>query len=210
MKLSFYKYRIAGLVSLILLGGSILSPSSPASPTSVQTRLIASVQFPSPLKLAQYNNNQTATDWLNQGLQAINVGRVEDAIASFGQAIKLDPNLAPAHYNLGLALRQVGQLQPAADAFYRATLADPKFAPAFANLGGALLEGNNLQQANDYLQRALQLDSKLGFAHYNFGLLREQQRDCDKAIASFKKAIEYSPNAPEPSYHMGICYFAKL
>jgi tetratricopeptide (TPR) repeat protein len=137
MALSFFKYRIAGLVSFTLLVVSISSPSLSLTP-------------PVASKLAQ-SNAKTAIDSLNQGLQAIQAGRVQDAIAAFKQATQLDPALAPAHYNLGLAFRQTGQLQPSADAFYRATQADPKFAPAFANLGGALLEGNNLQLANDYL-----------------------------------------------------------
>ncbi len=146
---NYFPYAV--LISLILLGESLIYPSPSLSV--------------SPPDLLAQSGSQPGIDLLNQGLQAIQAGRVQDAIALFRKATQLDPRLAPAHYNLGLALRQAGELQPAADAFYQATQADPKFAPAFANLGGSLLEGNNLQLANDYLQRALELDSKLGFAH---------------------------------------------
>ena len=78
---------------------------------------------PVPQKLAQYARN-SATTSVNQGLQLIEMGRPQDAINAFNQAIQLDPTLAPAYYNLGLALRQVGKLQPSADAFYRATQVD--------------------------------------------------------------------------------------
>ncbi|BAY31861.1 TPR repeat-containing protein [Nostoc carneum NIES-2107] len=189
---SFYNFRLSILITLTLLWGSSIYLSTSFAIT--------------PPDLLAQTTSQGAVDLLNQGLQAIQAGRVQDAIASFKKAVLLDPKLAPAHYNLGLALRQTGQLQPAADAFYQATQADPKFAPAFANLGGALLEGNNLQLANDYLQRAVELDSKLGFAHYNLGLLREQQRDWERAIAAFRKAMQYSQNAPEPAYHLGLVY----
>lgn len=62
-----------------------------------------------------------AVQWMNQGLQSLQQGKVADAIIAFRQASQLDPDLAAAHYNLGLALRQQGQIQLAADAFYRAT-----------------------------------------------------------------------------------------
>ncbi len=59
-----------------------------------------SISFPSlvslrlsPSKLAQ-SNGKTAIDWLNQGLQAIQAGKVQDAIAAFKQAAKLDPNIS--------------------------------------------------------------------------------------------------------------------
>ncbi|GAA6619468.1 hypothetical protein NUACC26_052810 [Scytonema sp. NUACC26] len=199
------RYRLAILVSLILVTESFISHSSalPLSPLSPEG--VPSPPSPTPSLLTQYVDSG-APEYLDQGLQAIKVGRVTDAIALFRKATELDPNLAPAHYNLGLALRQIGQLQPAADAFYKATQADSKFALAYANLGGSLLEGSNLQQAGDYLRRAIEIDPKLGIAHYNLGLVYEQQRNWERAIPSFRKAMEFSPNAPEPAYHVGLCY----
>jgi tetratricopeptide (TPR) repeat protein len=152
MQLSLIKYPILGIINLLLLSINIQPAFSNSPPTLI---------------LAQNTNSKAATDSLNQGLQAIQLGKIEAAITAFRQAIKLDPKLAAAHYNLGLALRQSGKLQPAADAFYQATQADSQFALAFANLGGALLEGNNLKLAQDYLNQALKLNPNLGFAHYN-------------------------------------------
>ncbi|MHC5822073.1 MAG: tetratricopeptide repeat protein, partial [Nostoc sp.] len=72
MGLLLFKYRIAGLVSLTLLVVSISSPSLSLSP-------------PVASKLAQ-SHAKTAIDWLNQGLQAIQAGKVQDAIAAFKKA----------------------------------------------------------------------------------------------------------------------------
>lgn len=180
---SFY---VSVLVIFIVGGSSIFYTSPTIAQTPIPGLPTVSTSEPSQTQAQA----PTATDFLNQGLQFIQAGRVQNAIASFRQAIQVDPSLAPAHYNLGLALRQIGQLQPAANAFFQATQTDPKFALAFANLGGTLLEGNNLQQANNYLQRSLEIDPKLGVAHYNLGLLRERQRDCKQAIVSFKKGDE--------------------
>jgi tetratricopeptide (TPR) repeat protein len=193
------KYHLCTIVNFILISGFFLLPIPVIGADTNKTSQ----------KIAQFYANKTAAQWLNEGLQAIEVKRVDEAILAFEQAARLDPSLAQAHYNLGLALRQSGKLQPAADAFYKAIQANPKFAPAYASLGGALLEGNNFQLAEDYLERAIKIDSKLGFAHYNLGLLRYRQRNFDKAVSSLKKSVELSKNAPDSSsysYYLGLSY----
>jgi Flp pilus assembly protein TadD len=106
MQLPLIKYPILGIINFLLLFINIQPVFSSSYPTLI---------------LAQNTNSKAATDFLNQGLQAIQSVKIEDAITAFREAIKLDPKLAAAHYNLGLALRQSGKLQPAADAFYQAT-----------------------------------------------------------------------------------------
>ena len=129
----------------------------PASVENVQVG--AELVFSESVILAQAQPNpQTAEGQIQIGLQHIQQGQVDLAIAAFERATQLDPNEAAGHYNLGLALRQQGQIQPAANSFYRAIQADPQFAVSYANLGAALLEGNNIQRAEEYLQRAIDLE----------------------------------------------------
>ena len=141
MQVPLLKWCIPQLwIVLMLICGNITPAVARQVITIAQPLLTAQAQ----------QNNQTAANLVNQGLELVQQGKIQDAIASFQKATELDNKLAPAHYNLGLALRQVGQLQPAAEAFYRATQADPKFALAYANLGAALLEGNNPELAEEY------------------------------------------------------------
>ncbi|MGA7937209.1 MAG: tetratricopeptide repeat protein [Kovacikia sp.] len=185
--------QIGRLIGMVLLGGGCL--------------IIPSLGLVVPAKSIQVAQaSQSAEAAINQGLQYIQQGRLDQAIAAFQQATQLNPRLAAAHYNLGLALRQKGQLQASANSFYKATQADPKFALAYANLGAALLEGNNLKQAQDYLQRAIELDPNMGLAHYNLGLVYESQKAYDQAISAYRKAMQLTPNAPEPAYHTGLVY----
>src|SRR5262245_21238564 len=50
----------------------------------------------------------TAAGVFNQGVILWNAGKIPEAKAQFEQAVKLDPNLADAHYWLGMALVNAG------------------------------------------------------------------------------------------------------
>ena len=49
----------------------------------------------------------------NQGVILWNAGKIPEAKAQFEQAVKLDPNMADAHYWLGMALRERRRHAPA-------------------------------------------------------------------------------------------------
>jgi Tfp pilus assembly protein PilF len=73
------------------------------------------------------SNQQAATFATNAGVQKLKAGEVQAAIEFFERAIGLDPEHAPAHYNLGLALQKKGHLAAAKTAFERAHKLDPHF-----------------------------------------------------------------------------------
>jgi len=62
---------------------------------------------------------------------------LEEAIACYRQAIKLDPKLAPAHSNLGNVLFHQGKLEEAIACYRQAIKLDPKDADAHSNLARA-------------------------------------------------------------------------
>ena len=65
-------------------------------------------------------------------------GRFTEAVDSYKNAVKLEPNFADAHYNLGNALKQTGELKQVIQS-YRASLAiNPNDAEVFLNYGAAL------------------------------------------------------------------------
>lgn len=59
----------------------------------------------------------SASSVFNQGVIAWNASRIADAKKSFEEAVKLDPNLADAHYWLGMANLNEGNMPEAATAF---------------------------------------------------------------------------------------------
>lgn len=55
----------------------------------------------------------TAVHFNQQGETYLSQGKLEEAIACYDRAIKLDPNLATAYQSLGEALKKQGKLEEA-------------------------------------------------------------------------------------------------
>ncbi len=83
-----------------------------------------------------------------------------------------------------------------------------------AALSGKYLQKakNNIYGKHDYiagrrlLEKAVSLDDTNWQAHTELGILYFTHRDCDKAIASLKKAVRLWPDNPMAYGTMGYCY----
>ena len=83
----------------------------------------------------------------NQGL-----GKLEDAIRAYKQAISLKPDFAEAYNNLGNALKQQDKLEEAVEAFQKAIDIKPDYAAAYWNLYGT---AKNISEAKSWIEKCL-------------------------------------------------------
>ena len=67
----------------------------------------------------------TAEATFNQGVILWNAGKFAEAKEQFEAAVKADPNMAMAHYQLGMANLNLGQIPQAREAFEGYLKADP-------------------------------------------------------------------------------------
>ncbi len=118
---------------------------------------------------------------MDQGLELVKSGRLEDAVEKFEKAVSVNAEYAPARVQLGWALDRLGKKKEAREAFAAAVKVDPTCAAAHDGLGYELLEGEDqdLQGAIDHLEKALDLDRsltrslrRLAFALYQAGDLK--------------------------------------
>ena len=79
------------------------------------------------------------------------LGRLEEAEASYKQAIALKPDLAEAHNNLGNTLKELGRVGEAIDSYIKALKIESDHAGAYNNIGIAL-SGVVFQQPNSDAQ----------------------------------------------------------
>lgn len=115
------------------------------------------------------------------------------AIASWRQAVAVQPAFAQAHVRLGIALQESGESAQAIAHFVFAVQARPDDARAWNNLSATLLSQGNLAQAENAARRALAIDPRQANANLNLGRALLAQRRAPEAVALLKQAVESAP-----------------
>jgi tetratricopeptide (TPR) repeat protein len=100
----------------------------------------------------------SAKAYLGLGFLAERVGRREDALAAYTEALRIDPRLNDARYNMANVLLSVGRLPEAMAAYEQLLAAEPKFFQARFNLGRIYEQAGRLDDARgqyrDFLRDA--------------------------------------------------------
>ncbi|WP_421655148.1 tetratricopeptide repeat protein [Leptothermofonsia sp. ETS-13] len=104
-------------------------------------------------KLGAYNN------W---GSLLQEQGNLPGAKACFQQAVEIDPNFAPGHFNLGLTLKAMGDLEGAIAHYQQAIQLNPSYADAYQNLGVALLKQGQVMASVHAFRQAIALHKQHG------------------------------------------------
>lgn len=130
---------------------------------------------------------------LNLGTVLRALGRLDEAIERFRNALHLRGDFALAHYNLGNAYAAVGRHADAADSFRRALQLQPNDVRAHVNLGMALLALDRHGEAVRVLRDALRIDPRHAGAHNNLGMALNGIGLPLEAIDAFRTALEIEP-----------------
>jgi tetratricopeptide (TPR) repeat protein len=142
--------------------------------------------------VANNAGNPRAHNYLGNAFSAM-PGRINDAVAQYDEALRLEPGYAEAHNNLGAALVTIpGRLEDAIAQYELAVHWNPAYAEAYRNLGNALaLMPRHLNDAIARYYEALRLNPDLAGAHSDLGnALARQPGRLNAAIAQFEKACE--------------------
>ncbi|GCA86366.1 TPR repeat-containing protein YrrB [Microcystis aeruginosa NIES-2522] len=150
------------------------------------------------------NTNAKADIWIQRGGQLWRLGRFEEAIKAFDEAIKQnDPkNAYLAWYGKGLALGELGKAQPAIEALQQAINTLPK-REDLKNFHSSILQQQsvvyryleNYEQALTVINQAISLVPN-NPNHYNekWSVLSELKR-YDEGLAAITQAIHLAPRA---------------
>ena len=117
------------------------------------------------------------------------LGKAEDA---YKRAAKLSPSYAPVNGALGATLLRRKKFDEAKAAFAKAAEIDsksPDAADYFAGQGLALLQAQKFEEASVLFKKALELDPTSAPAHCGRGYIANWERDKDRAIDGFQKAL---------------------
>ena len=149
------------------------------------------------------------TDWderfLNmQGSAYAKSGKLDPAVASFRKAIRRNPMLEEAHYNLGLALLKSGASARGIEVLRNASASFPKSRTIFTTLGIAYQLSGALVEAHAAFRRVIQLDLTHADGHVLLGSAFMESGDHEKAREHFLGAARLDGGSARTQYLLGI------
>ena len=103
------------------------------------------------------------------GVSLENRGDLEESIAHFDEATRLDPKLALAYYNRAQAYFGLGQFDAARKDYDQAVSLDPESILFYTKRGNAYLALGQSQRAIQDQNQAISLDPQFALAYYNRG-----------------------------------------
>jgi tetratricopeptide (TPR) repeat protein len=137
---------------------------------------------------------QTAADWHDKGLALFSQGRIDDALQSFEEAVKLDPNYAKSWYDIGIILGSKGRYVDAIKAYENAIRIDPYNAKSWWGKGAALGILGQYDEAVKALDESIRLNPNDAEVWNNKGYALYDQGKYDEAIKCYDEALRLNPN----------------
>ncbi|NKB35297.1 MAG: tetratricopeptide repeat protein [Pseudomonadales bacterium] len=132
-----------------------------------------------------------------QGAIHDTLGRHEQAVSSYRNALRIESGNALAQFNLGNALQQLGDLEQAAANFDKSIQLNPKHAEAYIGLANVFFEMGMVVDSIAAYRKALVLKPNNPEAHKNLGRVLRVHGDTEAAISSLRKAVSLNPDYAE-------------
>ena len=146
---------------------------------------------------------QEALAWYKRGNTLRELGRYDEAMASFDKAIALQPDYAEAHNNLGNILFNKQRYEEALVNFNTAIACSPDLAIAHYNRGKTLVQLKRYQEALDNCNRAITHKPAYAELYYIRGTALYCLIRYEEALDSFGRAIDYGMRDAEIYLHRG-------
>ena len=140
---------------------------------------------------------------INLGTVFDRLGKYQEAIAQFTEALRINPNFAEAHNNLGNVFDRLGKYQEAIAQYTEALRINPNFAEAHNNLGNVFDRLGKYQEAIAQYTEALRINPNFAEAHYNLGNVFDRLGKYQEAVAQYTEALRINPNFAEAHYNLG-------
>jgi len=118
------------------------------------------------------------------------VGRADEAVKAYRAAIRADPDMAPAHFNLGLLLEALNDVRGAKSEYERAAALDPHYAEPLAALAWLAALAGDAAAARSNGERALSLSPSNSLARMALASTDLLQASMESAAARLSGLIQ--------------------
>ncbi len=147
---------------------------------------------------------QSALIWNQLGLAYHHVGRINDAVQAYRQALQLDRNLVAARFNLGNLHLEQTNLTAALNELTAFVSLQPNNADGWIRLGAAHSRARRFDDAERCLSQAARMVPKHPEPMNGLGVVQWQRRRYRDAAAYFDSAVRLSPNYPPALLNLAI------
>jgi Flp pilus assembly protein TadD len=153
---------------------------------------------------SQKKDLERAQPYLRQAEAAFNQNNFADAAQAYRQALKVNPDLAEAHYGLGLALARLDRYQEAVTSFQAALHHKPGWSRALKDLGVTYLKLKRWPEAEKAFKTALTHQPQDAEAYYGLGVAEGRQGKHKEAREAFEKALRLKPDYIQALNNLGM------
>jgi tetratricopeptide (TPR) repeat protein len=117
------------------------------------------------------------------------MNRPDDALASYEQAIALNPNHAEAHNNRGVTLQEMKRYEEALLSYDRAIALNPAYTDAYYNRGTLLVSKGDMAGAEGMFHKAFDLKPDFPAPLFNLAKMREYQNVDNPDVKTIKALL---------------------
>jgi len=143
----------------------------------------------------------------NMGFYYQQMGRFEDAVIEFKEALRIDPYLMLTYSNLvNLYIYQLGDLNSALEWCKRQLSYDDKQIWAYNSLAWIYLGKDDLEKAKAACEKAVEINPNFVMGLFSLGHTCRLQGRYEEALRPLKKILEINPAEPYAAYHVGNLY----
>jgi tetratricopeptide (TPR) repeat protein len=147
------------------------------------------------------------------GVVSSKLGATEQALASYHEALRLNPGLSEAstalegyYTNQGVAQRLSNQLTAAVQSFRQALTYNTSSANAHFELGQTLEQLGQVNEAIQEYQEALRLDPDKSAAHTSLAHVYAAQGQQENAAKEYQEVLRLNPQDPVAHQGLGFAY----
>lgn len=143
---------------------------------------------------------------LQRGLQFLESGSNEKAVAAFTESLRLKADDADAHYNRGLAHVRLGNFEAARADYTEAIKLRPDFSDAYTNRSVTFAHRGRLDEAIADCTKSIQLNPNNALAFRNRGLSYHEQAKYELGLADFNEALRLDSGLAEAYFNRANTY----
>ena len=151
---------------------------------------------------------QNATHHYELGKCYQHLNRLDMAKSAYEKALSVNPQLYVAHYRLGTVFAAMDQPKKADAAYRKALEINPRFTKGFVSLAMLYLNYDYAEPAMQVLQTGVAINDSSPEAHNTLGVSYQFLKQYDKAVESFKKALELKPDLYVAVFNLGMALAA--